>query len=218
LAGGGFSERAAWALQVRSHVMGLLDQVLGGMGGGGGMGRRKPGLGSTVAAGVVLALLIKGVRSYEASHAAGGQAAGTPQGAGQGQGQVPGAGAGGGLGGMLGGLGGMLGGAGGLGGMLGSLGGAGALGGLIKQMQQRGYGQQVNSWVGDGENQPIAPHELEEALGPDTVKELEEQTGMPRQTLLSELSQELPQAVHEATPQGREPDDDELHKLTGIGA
>ena len=47
--------------------MGLLDGVIGSMGGG-GQPAQKPGLGSTVAAGVVLALLVKGVRSYQQSH------------------------------------------------------------------------------------------------------------------------------------------------------
>ena len=194
--------------------MGLLDQVLGSV--TGGPGARRPGLGSTVAAGVLLALLVKGVRSYQAQQeASAGQATGVPQTSGQ----VPGAG--GGLGGVLGGLGGMLGGAGGgggLGGLLGGLGGAGALGALIRQLQQKGYGQQVNSWVGPGANQPIAPHELEDALGQDTVAELQQQTGMPKDALLSDLSHTLPEAVHELTPQGREPDDDELKRIAGIGA
>ena len=174
--------------------MGLLDQVLGSM--GGGAGARRPSLGNTVAAGVVLALLVKGVRSYQAHQAAGaGQATAVPQ--------TPGAapGAGGGLGGILGGL-----------------GGAGALGALIRQLQQKGYGQQVNSWVGDGANQPIAPHELEDALGPDTVAELQAQTAMPKDALLADLAHTLPEAVHELTPQGREPDDEELKRIAEIGA
>jgi uncharacterized protein YidB (DUF937 family) len=181
--------------------MGLLDQVLGSV--SGGAGARRPGLGSTVAAGVVLALLVKGVRSHEARQAAGaGRATGVPGASGQGPG------AGGGLGGMLGGLGGMLGG----------LGGAGALGALIRQLQQKGYGRQVDSWVGNGANQPIAPHELEHALGQDTVEELRQQTGMPKDALLTDLSRTLPEAVHELTPQGRAPDDEELKRIAGIGA
>lgn len=192
--------------------MGLLDQVLGGMGGG-QQPQRSPGLGGTVAAGVVLALLVKAVRSYEASHggAAGQDRSFDPQG----QAQPAGGGLGGGLGGMLGGLGGLLGGAGGggLGGILGSLGGAGALGGLIGQLQQRGFGQQVNSWVNHGSNQPIPPAQLPDALGEDTIQQLQQQTGMPRDALLTDLAHILPQAVDEATPHGRLPNDQELHEI-----
>lgn len=184
--------------------MGLLDQMMGAA--SGGQPNRKPGLGSTVAAGVVLALLVKGVRQYQASH---GQAPGQDRSfSPNAQAASPGQGGGG----LLGGLGGLLGG-GGLGGMLGSLGGAGALGALVSRFQQKGYGQQVNSWVGSGQNAAIAPHEVEDALGPEAVDELQHQTGMPRPQLLNELSRELPQAISEATPQGQLPQDDhELHQ------
>ena len=164
----------------------------------------KPGLGQTVAAGVVLALLVKAIRQHQNAQA--GAAAQAPQAqVPQGQQQHGG--------GLLGGLGGMLGG-GGLGGILGNLGGAGALGGLIGQLQQRGLGDKVNSWVSTGQNQQVAPQELEHALGEDTIQELQQQTGMPREQLVSELARELPEAVNEATPQGRVPaDDDELHQV-----
>lgn len=185
--------------------MGLLDGILNG-----GQPQRKPGLGGTIAAGVVLALLVKGVRQYQASHGgqpgAGGRSF-DPQA--QAQGGAMGGGLGGGLGGILGGLSG-----GGLGGMLGSLGGAGALGALVNQFRDKGFGQQVNSWVGHGQNEPIAPHEVERALGDDTVQELQQQTGLPREQLLTQLSHELPQAIHQATPNGAVPqDDDELHAV-----
>lgn len=192
--------------------MGLLDGILGG----GGQPQRSPGLGGTVAAGVVLALLVKGVRQYQARHGgAPGQDGRSfdPQAQAQGSGGGLGGMLGGVLGGGGGGLGGMLGG-GGLGGMLGGLGGAGALGSLISQFQQKGFGQQVNSWVGRGENQPIAPHEVASALGDDTIQQLQQQTGMPREQLLGELAHELPQAISAATPNGQVPQDDqELHQI-----
>lgn len=204
--------------------MALLDQILGnamrggamgggglggGLGGLGGMiggGGRRPGLGGTVAAGVVLALLVKAARQQAARHEARSFDPKAPQ-------STPAAPSqGGGLGDILGGLGG----AGGLGGLLGGLGGAGALGGLISQMQQKGFGQHANSWVGTGQNEPIQPQALADALGADTLEELQQQTGMPRETLLSELSKALPEAINEATPDGRLPADDaELHRIAG---
>jgi uncharacterized protein YidB (DUF937 family) len=198
--------------------MGLLDSILGG-----GQPQRRPGLGDTVAAGVVLALLVKAVRQYQASHSGQPAASGRsfdPQA--QAQAQAPGH-APGGLGGMLGGL---LGGGsagsgmgGGLGGLMGGLGGAGALSSLIGQFQQKGFGQQVQSWVGAGQNQPIAPHEVEKALGDNTINALTQQTGMPREQLLGELAHELPQAINEATPQGRVPaTDEELHAAAQAAA
>jgi uncharacterized protein YidB (DUF937 family) len=181
--------------------MGLLDGVIGSMG-----GTRRPGLGSTVAAGVVLALLVKGVRSYQQSHPAPTEGRSFDPQARTGQAQAGQAQAGG------GGLGGMLGGAG-LGGLLTSLGGAGALGALINQFQQKGLGSQVSSWVGRGANEPIAPEQVAHALGEDNINALQQQTGQPREALLAELAQHLPDAVHELTPQGRLPSDGELHQI-----
>lgn len=113
---------------------------------------------------------------------------------------------GGGIGGMLGGL------TGGAGGMGGGTGGLGGLGGLLNRFQQTGHGDIANSWVGSGENRQIAPNQLEEALGRETVEDLSRQTGMPRESLLSELSQHMPGVVDKMTPHGRMPNDDELSK------
>ena len=109
---------------------------------------------------------------------------------------------GGGLGGLLGGL---LGGAGS---------GGGGLGGLFDQFRQNGYSDHINSWVSTGQNRRIAPDELSQALGPDKLDELEQQTGFPRQQLLSELSEELPDAVDQFTPDGRLPTE---HEVSGRG-
>lgn len=179
--------------------MGLLDQIIGNS----ASPRGKPGLGSTVAAGVVLALLVKGVREYQKAHPD--AAPGSPQHTG-GTINPPG-----GLGSILGGLAG----AGGLGGLLAKFGGAGSLGSLIGQLQQNGLGREAGSWVSNGANEAVQPGNLGEALGSDAVKELEEKTGMSREQLLAVLSRELPDAVHEATPGGRLPNDSELHAITG---
>jgi uncharacterized protein YidB (DUF937 family) len=181
--------------------MGLLDGLMGG-----GQPQRRAGIGDTIAAGVVLALLVKGIRHYQATH--GGQPGQAGRSFDPRSQAAPETG-----GGMLGGLGGLLGG-GGLGSLLGGLGGAGALGSLVGRFQDKGYGAQAQSWVGMGQNQPIAPHDVENALGDDAIDELQQRSGLPRQQLLSELAQELPQAINEATPQGRLPEsDDELHDV-----
>jgi uncharacterized protein YidB (DUF937 family) len=105
----------------------------------------------------------------------------------------------GGLGGVLGNLGGMLGGAG-----AGSV-VSGGLGELLDRFRQNGQGETANSWVKTGPNQPISPTQLEQALGPDTLKSLEEQTGLSRQELLTRLTRTLPEAVDKYTPDGRLP-------------
>ena len=82
----------------------------------------------------------------------------------------------------------------------------GGLDGLVDRFRQGGLGDVIDSWVGHGSNRSIAPHDLARALGPDTLGALQSQTGLDRDSLLSQLSQVLPEVVHGLTPQGRVPD------------
>ena len=117
----------------------------------------------------------------------------------------------GGLGGLLGGLGGAGGaaGAGGLAGILGSLlannGAAGGLGGLVSKFEQAGLGDQVNSWIGKGENAPVSEGEVGNALGSDMVSNLAGKLGMSAATLLPLLAALLPSLIDKLTPQGEAP-------------
>jgi uncharacterized protein YidB (DUF937 family) len=107
-----------------------------------------------------------------------------------------------GLGGLLGNLG-----SGGLGGLLG-----GGLGELVENFKQRGQGEVAESWVGTGPNKQIAPNQLEQAIGPDVLASLSQQTGLSREELLSRLSTTLPEAVDKYTPDGRLPDATDLSR------
>ncbi|MCJ2104992.1 YidB family protein [Methylobacterium sp. E-041] len=82
----------------------------------------------------------------------------------------------------------------------------GGLDGLVDRFRQGGLGDVIDSWIGHGSNRSIEPHDLARALGPDTLGALQSQTGMDRDSLLSQLSQVLPEVVHGLTPQGRVPD------------
>jgi uncharacterized protein YidB (DUF937 family) len=101
---------------------------------------------------------------------------------------------------------------GGLGGLLSNLGGAGiggllggGLGELVDRFKQNGQGDVADSWVGTGPNKDIAPQQLEQAIGPDVLATLSQQTGLSREELLARLSRDLPQAVDRYTPEGRLP-------------
>jgi uncharacterized protein YidB (DUF937 family) len=100
-------------------------------------------------------------------------------------------------GGLLGSLGGLLG-AGGIGGVL-----NGGLGELAERFRQAGQGDKVDSWVQSGPNQNVAPHDLEQALGPQVIDAIANRTGLSRDELLDRLSQVLPEAVDRFTPNGR---------------
>jgi uncharacterized protein YidB (DUF937 family) len=177
-------------------IMGLFDQVLGGSGpssSGGGMSPINMALMGLLAyrtfegKGRLADMLGRG----PGSAAAPSSAAGAPK-------------VGGGLGGMLGGL---LGG-GAAGGIL-----SGGLGDLLKQFQQNGQGDKAQSWIANGPNKPAQPSEIEQALGPEKISWLMQQTGMSREDLLSGLSRELPRVVDKLTRDGRIPTDQEAARL-----
>ncbi len=96
-------------------------------------------------------------------------------------------------------------GGGGLGGLLG-----GGLSELLESFRQQGQGEVAESWVGTGPNKQIAPDQLEQAIGPDVLATLTQQTGLSREEILSRLSTTLPEAVDKFTPDGRLPDTTDL--------
>ena len=103
------------------------------------------------------------------------------------------------LGGLLGNLSGMLGGTG-VGGLL-----NGGIGELLEKFTQNGQGETAQSWINPGPNQEISPPQLKQAIGPDVLQTLEQQTGLSQQEILARLSRELPTAVDKYTPEGRLP-------------
>ncbi|MBS0222476.1 MAG: DUF937 domain-containing protein [Proteobacteria bacterium] len=140
-----------------------------------------------------------------------GLVAGKAVGAGQPQaatgGEAPTGGLLGGLLGMGGGLEGLM--KGGLGGLLSGESGASALGtglsDLIRQFEQAGHGETVNSWIGTGTNQSIAPTDLAKVIGSDKIDALAAQSGLSGQELLASLSQHLPEFINKLTPSGQLP-------------
>jgi uncharacterized protein YidB (DUF937 family) len=76
---------------------------------------------------------------------------------------------------------------------------------LLKRLTNGGLGGPVKSWVGPGPNEPVPPDQLQKALGPEVIDKLQQQTGMPRDQLMAELSRILPQVVDKLTPEGRMP-------------
>jgi uncharacterized protein YidB (DUF937 family) len=86
----------------------------------------------------------------------------------------------------------------------------GGLGGLVDRFRQGGLDDIINSWIGTGANKPVSPNQLHDALGSETVDDLSRETGMPRDDLLSQLSQVLPGVVDKLTPHGQLPSDADM--------
>ena len=81
----------------------------------------------------------------------------------------------------------------------------GGVQGIVSQLEQHGLGETVRSWVSTGPNLPVSPQQLHQALGPDTINALAQKLGVPPETLASKLSELLPKAIDQATPEGKVP-------------
>jgi uncharacterized protein YidB (DUF937 family) len=90
---------------------------------------------------------------------------------------------------------------------------SGGLTNIIKELQDSGHGRVAQSWVGTGPNEDIAPKELANALGNDTLNTLSKQTGMSMNDLLAGLSQHLPNLIDQLTPNGRLPTEQEAARM-----
>ena len=93
---------------------------------------------------------------------------------------------------------------------MGNTGMAGGLGGLVSQFEQAGLGHIAQSWVGNGQNQPVSPQQLQNVFGQSQVESMASQAGMQPGDFLSQLSQHLPGVVHGITPNGRLPDESSM--------
>ena len=87
------------------------------------------------------------------------------------------------------------------------------MGGLLNKLEQGGLGDQTKSWVGSGQNQPVSPSQLGQALGPNIIKTLSQMTGVSEDELTKQLSQGIPVIVNTLTPNGRLPTVAELSQM-----
>jgi uncharacterized protein YidB (DUF937 family) len=84
-------------------------------------------------------------------------------------------------------------------------GGQGGLNAILAKLQQAGLGDQVKSWIGNGQNLPITAEQLQQVLGSDAVRQLAARFNIPVDQLAKVLAQQLPTVVDHASPDGKLP-------------
>ena len=89
--------------------------------------------------------------------------------------------------------------------VVGSKDGQGGLSAIVAKLEQAGLGDQVKSWIGNGQNLPITADQLQQALGSDTAKQLAARFNIPLDQLTKVLAEQLPLAVDHASPNGTLP-------------
>lgn len=78
----------------------------------------------------------------------------------------------------------------------------GGVSGIANQLQTHGLGDTVQSWIGKGENHPIEAADLQRVFGSGTLAEMAARIGMTPEELTQKMSQILPAAVDQLTPDG----------------
>jgi uncharacterized protein YidB (DUF937 family) len=94
----------------------------------------------------------------------------------------------------------------------------GGLQGLMAKLSSNGQAQQVQSWVGGGENKPVSGAQVQEALDTGSLDKMAHEAGTTPDEVSQQVAQILPEVVDKATPSGQVPPqgDDPLSK--GINA
>lgn len=95
-----------------------------------------------------------------------------------------------------------------LSGLLGNSSGGGGLdlGSLVSQMVSGGGSgglqSMVASWLGDGDNEAIAPNQIKDLLGGDKVSQFASQLGVDEDTAADGLAEAIPQMVDKGSSGG----------------
>ncbi len=78
----------------------------------------------------------------------------------------------------------------------------GGVQGIVNELQTKGLGDTVQSWIKPGPNEPVSASQLNDALGPDAIAQLAAKLGVAPDVLASKLAEVLPKAVDALTPGG----------------
>jgi uncharacterized protein YidB (DUF937 family) len=84
---------------------------------------------------------------------------------------------------------------------------------LVQRFEQGGLGDVIQSWIGSGPNRPIDTDKRHQAIGPETVDRLSQNTGMAKGELLPLIAQMLPTIVDRLTPNQHVPDEGEISRM-----
>lgn len=83
----------------------------------------------------------------------------------------------------------------------------GGLSGMLQRMQQSGYGDHAQSWIGNGQNQGLPTDALSQIFGSGALDQIAQQFGMSKEDASNHVAQALPEVVNRMTPGGSIPDD-----------
>lgn len=84
-------------------------------------------------------------------------------------------------------------------------GGAQKLPDVVRQFEEKGMREQVDSWVRTGPNKPVDRRQIEDVFGQREIDQLARNKGIDRDHLAEVLAKYIPRIIDELTPQGQLP-------------
>jgi uncharacterized protein YidB (DUF937 family) len=92
----------------------------------------------------------------------------------------------------------------------------GGVSALLDRFNQAGLGEQAQSWVSSGTNQPVSTEQISQVFSPDELEKWAGQIGVNPDQVRSLLAEALPQAVNHVTPDGQVPAGSEMPDLSSL--
>jgi uncharacterized protein YidB (DUF937 family) len=77
--------------------------------------------------------------------------------------------------------------------------------GILSKLQASGLDKQVMSWISRGKNEPVTGEDIKNAVDPQQLSRVAQQSGMSQDEVADHVAQALPEAVDKATPDGAVP-------------
>jgi len=74
---------------------------------------------------------------------------------------------------------------------------------VVKQFEEKGLREEVDSWVRTGPNKPVDRRQIEDVFGQRELDEIAGQRNIDRERLAEVLSRYIPKIIDELTPAGQ---------------
>jgi uncharacterized protein YidB (DUF937 family) len=87
---------------------------------------------------------------------------------------------------------------------------------LVQKFAKGGLADRVQSWLGEGENAPVDPEQIESVLGSEKVEIFAQELGISTESARKALADAVPEVVDKATPAGSDMLSSLLDQVGGI--
>jgi uncharacterized protein YidB (DUF937 family) len=83
----------------------------------------------------------------------------------------------------------------------------GGIGAVLDRFRQQGHGQQTQSWLSTGANEPVGTQAVADVIGMDELSRMSQQLGVSEEEVAGGMAQILPEVVNHVSPAGALPHD-----------